>query len=190
MSDAQQKLIEGETAEAEPVKPKRTRKSTAEGGAKKPSNAKELYGQIVESNTAVMSAVDGLKDSNAAVMKAVADMTEVNGRVAAGLLGIESKMGEMTDNLIEISHRLNDIQGDIIDPEATLPGAPNNAEVTISPAAPAPAGNLSREALDSFKTQISRRDGELANKKLANLMEKMCLMREDYRTLCRGYILF
>ena len=171
MSDAQQKLIEGETAEAEPVKPKRTRKSTAEGGAaKKPSNAKELYGQIVESNTAVM--------------KAVADMTEVNGRVAAGLLGIESKMGEMTDNLIEISHRLNDIQGDIINPEATLPGAPDNAEVTISPAAP--AGNLSREALDSFKTQISRRDGELANKKLANLMEKMCLMREDYRTLCRN----
>ena len=171
MSDAQQKLIEGETAEAEPVKPKRTRKSTAEGGAaKKPSNAKELYGQIVESNTAVM--------------KAVADMTEVNGRVAAGLLGIESKMGEMTDNLIEISHRLNDIQGDIIDPEATLPGAPDNAEVTISPAAP--AGNLSREALDSFKSQISRRDGELANKKLANLMEKMCLMREDYRTLCRN----
>ena len=78
------------------------------------------------------------------------------------------------------------MQGDIIDPEATLPGAPNNAEVTISPAAPAPAGNLSREALDSFKTQISRRDGELANKKLANLMEKMCLMREDYRTLCRN----
>ena len=43
LSDAQQKLIEGEAAPAEPVKPKRTRKSTAEGGVKKPSNAKELY---------------------------------------------------------------------------------------------------------------------------------------------------
>ena len=186
MSDAQKKLIEDGAAEEQSAKPKRTRKSTAEGGAKKPSNAKELYGQIVESNTAVITAVDGLKDSNAAVMDAVSEMKETNGRVAAGLIAVESKMGEMTDNLIEISHRLNDMQGAIIDPEATLPGAPNNAEVTISPAAPAPAGNLSREALDSFKTQISRRDGELANKKLANLMEKMCLMREDYRTLCRN----
>ena len=186
LSDAQQKLIEGEAAPAEPVKPKRTRKSTAEGGAKKPSNAKELYGQIVESNTAVMSAVDGLKDSNAAVMDAVSEMKETNGRVAAGLISVDSRMEEMANDLVFVMHRLDEIQGDIIDPEATLPGAPNNVEVTISPAAPAPAGNLSREALDSFKTQISRRDGELANKKLANLMEKMCLMREDYRTLCRN----
>ena len=186
MSDAQQKLIEGEAAPAEPVKPKRTRKSTAEGGAKKPSNAKELYGQIVEANTAVMSSVDGLKDSNAAVMDAVSEMKETNGRVAAGLIAVESKMDEIANDIITISRRFDEIQGDIIDPEATLPGAPNNVEVTISPAAPAPAGNLSREALDSFKTQISRRDGELANKKLANLMEKMCLMREDYRTLCRN----
>ena len=186
LSDAQKKLIEDGAAEEQPVKPKRTRKSTAEGGAKKPSNAKELYGQIVESNTAVITAVDGLKDSNAAVMDAVSEMKETNGRVAAGLISVDSRMEEMANDLVFVMHRLNEMQGDIIDPEATLPGAPNNAEVTISPAAPAPAGNLSREALDSFKTQISRRDGELANKKLANLMEKMCLMREDYKTLCRN----
>ena len=173
MSDAQQKLIEGEAAPAEPVKPKRTRKSTAEGGAKKPSNAKELYGQIVESNTAVMNVIGEMKESN--------------GLVAARLLEFEDKMERLTNETIFISQRLNDFQGDIIDPEATLPGAPNNAEVTITPApAAAPSGNITREALDSFKNQISRRDGELANKKLANLMEKMCLLREDYKSLCRN----
>ena len=190
MSDAQKKLIEDGAAEEQPAKPKRTRKSsTAEGGAaKKPSNAKELYGQIVESNNGVLEAVHQSMESNRAVMDAVSEMKETNGLVSAHLLEFQDKMSEMTESLIEVSHRLNDIQGDIIDPEATLPGAPNNVEVTISPsAAPAaPAGNITREALDSFKTQISRRDGELANKKLSNLMEKMCLMREDYKALCRN----
>ncbi|MBO4502743.1 MAG: hypothetical protein J5707_03705, partial [Candidatus Methanomethylophilus sp.] len=99
MSDAQQKLIEGEAAPAEPVKPKRTRKSTAEGGAKKPSNAKELYGQIVESNTAVMNVIGEMKESN--------------GLVAARLLEFEDKMERLTNETIFISQRLNDFQGDI-----------------------------------------------------------------------------
>ena len=170
MSDAQKKLIDDGTAAEQPAKPKRARK-TAEGGeAKKPrspSNAKELYGQIIESNKSVMDVAGEIKESNC--------------RVAAGLIAVEGKMGEMTEYIIEILHSLNEIQGDTIDPEATLPGAPGNAEV-----AAAPAGNITREALDSFKAQITRRDGELANKKLANLMEKMCLMREDYKALCRN----
>ncbi|MBO4502937.1 MAG: hypothetical protein J5707_04745, partial [Candidatus Methanomethylophilus sp.] len=121
------------------------------------------------------------------MMDAVNDMKETNGRVAAGLISVDSRMEEMANDLVFVMHRLNEMQGDIIDPEATLPGAPNNAEVTITPApAAAPSGNITREALDSFKNQISRRDGELANKKLANLMEKMCLLREDYKSLCRN----
>ena len=55
---------------------------------------------------------------------------------------------------------------------------------------PALSGNeymTSREMFEKYNKQIARRDGELANKKFANLLEKICLLREDYIKLCRNF---
>lgn len=41
-----------------------------------------------------------------------------------------------------------------------------------------------REIFDKYSKQFSRRDGELANRKFLNLMEKLCAIHEDYGKLC------
>ncbi len=41
-----------------------------------------------------------------------------------------------------------------------------------------------REIFDKYSKQFSRRDGELANQKFLNLLEKLCAIHEDYNKLC------
>lgn len=64
------------------------------------------------------------------------------------------------------------------------PAPAETAPVQERPAETAPGFVTSREMFDSFSKQLARKDGELANKSFASLVEKLCYLREDYNKLC------
>ncbi len=164
LSEEQKKLIE--TDGAEPAK-----KSTA----KRVNNSRELYAKVLDINTAVEGTLSQIKDTNGSMMNTMEQVRATNEAVAVGLIEVKDDLEKLSDATIFLMDRLDKMQGGAV--PAPQPAAP---------AETAPAEGISRDTLDNFKKQISARDAELANKKFSNLMEKMCLMREDYAALCRN----
>lgn len=179
MSEEQTKLIKEEDAAPE------KKKGTA--SAKRVNNSKELYAKIQEINTATQQIVEEtnratqqiVEDATRTAKKSVDDIKSSTDVVATTVIDIRDELNRLTDEFIVLSNRLDVIQG---------PVEVEEAGETPAPAADGqvPAGELSRDALDNFKKQISARDAELSNKKFSNLMERMCLMREDYAALTRN----
>ncbi len=142
----------------EGAEPGKTKKAPA---TKRVNNSKELYGKVQEINLETQ--------------RVVKDLMDAHGAVASTVIDVREELTRLTNGIIEMSGRLDDICGPVV----------IDGEEESEPA-PQTQGDISRDALDNFKKQISARDAELGNKKFSNLMERMCLMREDYRTLCKN----
>ena len=168
LSEEQTKLINEEDAASE--------KKKGSASAKRVNNSKELYAKIQEITAATQKIVE---ETNGTTMRSVQDLKASTDVVATTVIDIRDELTKLSDEFIILSNRLDDIQGPVDIEESVSTPQPAEAEQIQ-------AGDLSRDALDNFKKQISARDAELSNKKFSNLMERMCLMREDYATLTRN----
>ena len=179
LSEEQTKLINEEDAASE--------KKKGSASAKRVNNSKELYAKIQEITAATQKIVEetngttmrSVQDLKGTTMKSVQDLKASTDVVATTVIDIRDELTKLSDEFIILSNRLDDIQGPVDIEESVSTPQPAEAEQIQ-------AGDLSRDALDNFKKQISARDAELSNKKFSNLMERMCLMREDYATLTRN----
>lgn len=117
------------------------------------------------------------------VTQKVDELSDLNRNLTPVFLESNDKL----DNLTEISN--------ILLKRMEAMGSAPMSQTSETPVAAAPVASImdtsareyvtSREIFDNYKKQLSRRDGELANSKFKNLLEKICLLREDYVTLCR-----
>lgn len=204
LSEEQTKLIDGAVTE-QPAKPKKSTAKSGSSTSKSRLTSKDYYELIARSNESLSSSVVGLgqaieglsttsanmqalmagvKTSNSEMFSSLERMRVTTNNVQASVDGVKSsydmaatqlletkeEIEKMANQVIELAKRIDNMDGGMDSPDA-VQGADSG---------------ISREALDNFKKQISRRDGELADKKFANLMEKMCLMREDYKNLCNN----
>ncbi|MCQ2078812.1 MAG: hypothetical protein MJZ38_01970 [archaeon] len=162
----------------------------------------------------IQMAFESLQRGNDEVISANRDVKESQGRLAADLIETMEKIENLSNSTDMLSNRLDEIQMTAFTSEepkaetkeekpAERP-AEEPAEQYVSvegttgfregPAPPELDAALKDPKLEDFITtkevfnvylkQLSRRDGELGNKKLMTIMEKLCLIREDYAKLC------
>lgn len=159
MNAEEQKL--GETKE-----PKKQR--DPKSSPVKNAEVREILVQVLDSNKNLKGIQDNLTNALLEAMDKI-DMMSVASEILANKIdeiqtGVAACHEEITRDGPE-SENDGDSQ-QIVDPDAM------KGFVTT------------REIFDKYSKQFSRRDGELANKKFLNLLEKLCLMHDDYAKLC------
>lgn len=146
-------------------------------GASKPKKTRSPKTSTVK-NSEIRDMFDTVLASNG-------ELKDVQDRLTAALLEAMDKIDNMSVSNEVLANKIDEIQTEsVVFPEDETPNG-----TAAEPHETIPEGELkdyitTREMFDKYAKQLARRDGELANKKLFNLMEKMCIMRDDYAKLC------
>lgn len=136
-------------------------------------------------NVAVKNAE--IRDMFDEVLESNQNLEKVQNQLTGALLEAMDKIDTMSVSTEVLAHKIDEIQTGVAACQEEInrddPGSEGEEEQILD--AEAVKGFVTtREIFDKYSKQFARRDGELANKKFLNLMEKLCMMHDDYAKLC------
>ncbi len=156
----EQKLL----MDLEPDKPKKQR--NPKNDTVKNSEIRDMFNKVLESNQ---------------------ELNGTQNKLTGVLFEAMDKIENMSMTTVVLAQKIDEIQSGMAasheeigrdDPES------ENEEESVLDTEAVKGFVTTREIFDKYSKQFARRDGELANKKFLALMEKLCLMHDDYAKLC------
>ena len=134
---------------------------------------------VAVKNSEIRDIFDKVLDSNQ-------DLKEVQDKLTGALLEAMDKIDTMSVATEVLAQKIDEIQTGVAacQEEISKEDIDSDEEYQALTSEAVKGFVTTREIFDKYTRQFARRDGELANKKFLNLMEKMCMMHDDYAKLC------